>query len=80
MRCYSVVDLIPIGDGIPTLELESECEDCDSPSVLGSADEFTATLDCDMSDLWYRLLPRGMVNARILKRDGFLSPNNGVLK
>ena len=75
---------IPISEDVfnrPLIDLEpyTECLE-DNGMAIGASEEFTATLDCDMSDLWYRLLPRGMANARILKRDGFLSPKNGVLE
>jgi len=41
--------------------------------------EFTAKID-NAEELWKMMLPRGYVNAMILKRDGYLDETNGVLE
>lgn len=41
--------------------------------------EFTATID-NAEELWKTILPRGYVNAMILKRDGYLDETNGVME
>ena len=62
-------------------EAELTTETDEDTRYLGDTAEFTGTFSTEMDekDILRLLLPRGMANARILKRDGYLSPENGVM-
>lgn len=63
------------------LELNRE-DDAEQDDFIGRTFddmEFTATID-NAEELWKTMLPRGCVNARILKRDGYLDETNGVME
>ena len=67
-------------DGKPVEELkEIDLESDVEPTKLdvGSTIEFTADANIDTDLLMRAVLGQSMYNAMVLKRDGYLSPQNG---
>ena len=66
-------------DGKPVGELKEVNLDDVEPTKLdvGSTDTIEFTADMDTDKLMRAVLGQSMYNAMVLKRDGYLSPQNG---
>lgn len=73
---FASYDGKPVGE-LKEINLESNIESDVEPTGInvGSTLEFTADMDTDK--LMRAVLGQSMYNAMVLKRDGYLSPQNG---